>query len=211
MRTRPRRIGLTGNIGSGKSTVARMLCAKGAALIDADALAKEASEAPEVLAAIARDLGPELVQNGRLERDKTAQRIFHDAQARQRLNSIIHPWVRRESAKRVRDLEGRSEPPEVIVLDIPLLFENDLERELDAVIVVDAPLELRAVRVAARSGLAPEEVRARDAAQLPLSEKVLRADFVLDNSGSETDLSAQVDRLWPRLMNLGAKQAGPGL
>lgn len=193
-------VGVTGNIGSGKSSVARRLAELGAAVIDADALARDATEDPEVLAAIARQLGPDLVVQGRLDRAATARRVFADAGARRRLSAIVHPWVRRASAALREELERSEEAPAVVVLDIPLLFENGLEAGLDAVIVVDAPLELRVARVAARSGLDPDEVRARDAAQMPLADKVARADFVVDNGGSPQQLEAQVDAVWGELL-----------
>ena len=190
---------MTGNIGSGKSTVASLLVDKGAALIDSDALAREATRDPEVLRKIADALGEDLIREGELDRPKTAARVFGDEAARGTLNGIIHPWVRRESEARARELERRAAPPEVILMDIPLLYENGLERGLDAVIVVDAPLEVRVERVQARSGLSEEEVRARDAAQMPLTEKVRRADYVVDNSGDEAALGAQLGALWSNI------------
>jgi dephospho-CoA kinase len=199
------RVGVTGNIGSGKSSVARLLQQRGAGLIDADALAREATEDAAVLAAIARDLGPELVRDGRLDRAATARRVFDDAVARGRLNAIVHPWVRRASARRAAALEAAEPAPAVIVFDIPLLYENGLEGGMDAVVVVEATLETRLARVCARSGLDAAEVRARDAAQLPLPDKVARADFVVDNSGSPEALRDRVDALWRTLLERAAK------
>ena len=195
----PLNIGLTGNIGSGKSTVARLLVERGAALVDADALARAAAADPQVLAAIAEKLGDDLVRGGGLDRAATAARVFEDAEAREILNSIIHPWVRRESAARVEALRTQDEPPRVILMDIPLLYENGLEAGLDAVIVVNAPLAVRVKRVGERSGLSEADVVARDGAQLPLEEKVARADFVLENSGKLEDLERQVEALWRNL------------
>jgi dephospho-CoA kinase len=166
MTSRPKRIGLTGNIGSGKSTVASLLVEQGAALIDADALAKEASSDPEVLNQIAEKLGSDLITDGQLDRAKTAARIFHDASARQTLNQIIHPWVRRESERRVLELSQQANPPPVILMDIPLLYEGGLEKLVDAVIVVSAPVALRVARVQERNGLSEAEIIARDKAQL---------------------------------------------
>lgn len=194
-----KRIGLTGNIGSGKSTVADLLQARGAALIDSDVLAREASQDPEVLAAISARIAPNLVRAGRLDRQATAALVFDDPEALQRLNDIIHPWVRRESARRVESLLSRDEPPAVILLDIPLLFENGLESGLDGVVVVDAPLDLRIERVKRRSGLSEADLRARDKAQMPLAAKVARADYVIDNSRDLAALEAQVAALWQKL------------
>lgn len=198
----PKRIGLTGNIGSGKSTVASLLVEKGAALIDADALAKEASSDPEVLDQIAEKLGRDLITGGQLDRAKTAARIFHDASARQTLNQIIHPWVRRESERRVLKLSQQANPPAIILMDIPLLYEGGLEKLVDAVIVVSAPLALRVARVQERNGLSEAEIIARDKAQLPLEEKVARADIVIDNSGSLSQLEQRVSEVWQALLAL---------
>ena len=195
----PKRIGLTGNIGSGKSTVAQLLVERGAALIDSDALAREATQDPEVLRNIADTLGEDLIQEGKLDRPKTAERVFGNQEARETLNGIIHPWVRRKSEERANALEQRASPPEIILMDIPLLFENALERGLDAVIVVDAPLEVRVERVQERSGLSEQEVRARDAAQMSLEEKGERADYVVDNRGDKNALEPQLERLWLQL------------
>lgn len=196
-----KRIGLTGNIGSGKSTVAELLVARGAALIDADALAREAAEDPEVLATIAERLGPALVREGRLDREATAERVFGDPEARHTLNNIIHPWVADKRIEREQQLLARANPPPLIVLDIPLLFETGLDQtlELDAIVVVQASLETRIARVMQRSGLDEAQVRERDQAQWPLEEKAKRADVVIDNEGELEDLRAQVDALWSAL------------
>jgi dephospho-CoA kinase len=204
-RTRPLRVGLTGNIGSGKSTVARLLRERGAAVIDADALARAATEDPDVLARIAASLGEDLVVDGRLDRAATAARVFGDAAALARLNAIVHPWVRARSAERERELSDAVPPPPVIVHDVPLLYENGLDAAMDAVVVVDAPLETRLRRVAERSGVSIDELRARDAAQLPLEEKVARADFVVGNAGDLRELRVAVKALWAEL--LGRHQA----
>ena len=201
---RPLKVGLTGSIGSGKSTAAQLLKALGASLIDSDALAREAAQDPDVLTEIARKLGGDLIKDGQLERAKTAERVFNDPAALETLNGIIHPWVRRESSRRVAELEAAPAPPEVIILDIPLLFENGLEKTLDAVVVVDAPLELRLERVVRRSGLSEAEARARDSAQMPLADKVKRSDYVIQNDGTLDALDTEVARVWAALTQEGA-------
>ena len=195
----PLNVGLTGNIGSGKSTVARLFAECGAAVIDADVLAREATRDPDVLREIAATFGDELVKEGKLDRAKLAEVVFNAPEARAKLNAIIHPRVGRERTARVSALTALESPPKVIIHDVPLLFEVGLDAEMDKTVVVDAPLDIRVARVVQRSGLTPEEVRSRDAAQLPLSEKVNRADFVVDNRGDETDLIEQVKRVWPVL------------
>ena len=199
-----RRIGLTGSIGAGKSSAAKLLVARGAALIDADALAREATQDPLVLREIAEQLGEDLVRDGRLERERTAERVFADPQALAALSAIVHPWVRRASRERAAALEAAG--AKVILLDIPLLYENGLERELDAVIVVSAPLAVRLARLRERSGLSAAEVEARERYQWSQERKAARADFVLDNSGDAAALEAQIARIWPQLCG----EAEPG-
>ncbi len=199
-RARPLRVGLTGTIGAGKSTVARQLAELGASVIDADALAREATEDPGVLARIARELGADLVVAGprgpELDRSATAARVFGDPEALARLNGIVHPWVRQRAAELMAALERSPAPPAAIVHDVPLLFEAGLEGDYDVVVVVDAPPDVRAERLAARSGLSAAEVARREAAQMPAHEKVARADHVLVNAGDLSELRAQVARLW---------------
>lgn len=195
-----KRLGLTGNIGSGKSTVAKLLVAKGAVLIDSDALAKEATQNQSVLQAIAEKLGSDLVQEGQLNREKTASLVFNNKEALKTLNSIVHPWVRQESLKRTKSLLEQAQPPRVILYDIPLLYENHLEGTVDAVLVVTAPLELRIKRVQERSGLSEKDIRARDKAQLALDLKAKRADYVIENTSNLTNLSLKVDQVWANLI-----------
>jgi dephospho-CoA kinase len=196
----PPRIGLTGSIGSGKSSVAGLLAARGALVLDADAFARAATEDPDVLARIAAELGPGLVVDGGLDRAATAERVFGDAAARRALEAIVHPWVRR-AATAAEAAALASEPlPPLVVHEVPLLFETGLDHEMDATVAVVAPLEVRVARLRARSGMDAEAVRARDAAQWPQAEKARRATFVIDNAGSEADLDAAVAELWPRLL-----------
>jgi dephospho-CoA kinase len=198
----PPRIGLTGSVGAGKSSVARRLAERGALVIDADALARRATEDPEVLARIAAELGPGLVVDGRLDRAATARRVFGDPGARRRLEAIVHPWVRSAGAAAEAAAMAAATPPPVIVHDVPLLFENGLDAGMDATVVVDAPFAARAARLAARSGMDEAAVRARDAAQWGPAEKARRATFVIDNGGDEEALDAAVAELWPRLLEV---------
>jgi dephospho-CoA kinase len=196
----PPRIGLTGSVGAGKSSVARRLAERGALVIDADALARQATEDPEVLARIAAELGPGLVVEGRLDRAATARRVFGDPEARRRLEAIVHPWVRSAGAAAEAAAMAEATPPALIVHDVPLLFENGLDAGMDATVVVDAPFAARAARLAARSAMDEAAVRARDAAQWDPAEKARRATFVIDNGGDEEALDAAVAELWPRLL-----------
>lgn len=195
----PFQIGLTGNVGSGKSTVARLFAALGAAVIDADALAREATQDAGVLEQIGQTFGADLVTGGTLDRTRLAEIVFGDPDARKELNAIIHPWVAREREERVAALAAQTPPPAVIIHDVPLLFEVGLDAEMDKTVVVDTPLELRGERAARRSNLTESEVRARDAAQMPLGEKLKRADFVIDNGGAVEELEPQVAAVWQAL------------
>ena len=194
-----KQLGLTGNIGSGKSTVASLFGARGAAVIDADRLAREATEDAAVLTAVADALGDELVVDGQLDRRATAVRVFMDDAARRKLYAIVHPWVRRASERRVRELAAGANPPELIVHDVPLLFENGLGDRFDATAVVVAPLEVRVRRVVDRGGIGPHDARRRDAAQMPQEDKARLATWVIDNTGAAAALEAQVERIWREL------------
>ena len=197
---RVKRIGLTGSIGSGKSTVARFLVARGIPVLDADAAARRVSSSAGVLRAVSSQLGAEYVLPDGLNRAALAQLVFADPNARAMLNSIIHPKVREEMARLEAQLE--SEGARAVVQDIPLLFENNLQTLFDAVILVDAPLETRVARVMERDGATREAVLARDAAQMPSSEKRARADFIVENDGDEDALEGQLDDV---LVKLGVR------
>ena len=199
-RVRPLIVGLTGNIGGGKSSVARLLEQRGALIVDADDLARQATNDPDVLRRISEELGPELVKDDGLDRPAMAAKVFADPEARTVLNSIIHPWVGLKRMQVQAEAMNQPDPPPVIVHDVPLLFEVGLQRSVDVTVVVTAPLAERAARVARRSGLTREQVEDRDAAQMPQEEKAANADYVIDNSGGETELEAQVARLWSQLM-----------
>lgn len=190
----PKRLGLTGSIGAGKSTVAGLLRARGLTVLDADAVAHEVSRWPEVQAEVAAQLGPQYVTPTGFDRPALARLVFADPAARQRLNAIVHPRVR----QRMQELEAQASG-EWVVQDIPLLFEGGLEAGMDATLLVDAPLELRVARVMARDGVDADGVRARDAAQLPAEEKRRQASAVLDNGGDEANLERQLDAVLARL------------
>ncbi|WP_034383351.1 dephospho-CoA kinase [Deinococcus sp. YIM 77859] len=186
----PRRLGLTGSIGAGKSTVARLLRARGLTVLDADEVAREVTRDPAVLAEIEAAF-PGVLRDGVLDRAALAAAAFADPARLAVLNAITHPRVRQRMLALEEAAAARGEG--WIVQDVPLLLEGGLEGAMDAVLVVDAPLDLRIARVTARSGLTAEEVRARDARQMPAEEKRKRATFVLDNSGDLADLERQVD------------------
>lgn len=188
-------------MGAGKSTLAVALARRGAAVIDADALARRATDDPEVLRKVASALGPELVVDGRLDRAATARKVFADADARRALEAIVHPWVRAEAAAQEAALGACDVPPVMVVHDVPLLFETGLDAGMDATVVVSAPRALREERVAARGGDAAD-VRARDDAQASEAEKLERASFVVRNDADEIALEREVAALWLALRML---------
>jgi dephospho-CoA kinase len=199
-----KRIGLTGSIGAGKSTVAKMLREKGIHVLDADVVAREVSSSVEVLSAVRDTFGAEFVLEQGLNRAKLAELVFAKPEARAQLNAIIHPRVRQEMYHSQQQLEKTGAG--VVVQDIPLLFESKLEALFDAVILVDAPLEVRLARVMARDGITREAFLARDAAQMPASEKRLRAAVILENVGDELDLAKQLENALLKLEIDGKNQ-----
>ena len=190
-------LGLTGGIGSGKSMVASMFAQLGADVIDADQLAREVVQPgqpalEEIAAAFGRDI---LLPDGRLDRGMLARIIFADPVARARLNAITHPRIQERMAT---EMALRGSRPGVLIVDIPLLFENDRTSSVESVIVVwvDPKTQLR--RLIERDGLTADEARQRIAAQMPLDEKRARADLVVDNSGSRDNTRRQVEAIYRR-------------
>lgn len=192
-------VGLTGGIGSGKSTVSALLAARGATVIDADAITREL-QAPgqPVLVAIVERFGPGvLAGDGTLDRQALADLVFgpDGGDALADLNAIVHPAVGAEIARR---LEEASRGDGVVVLDVPLLVESGRD-DMAALVVVDVDPEVALARLVEQRGMRAEDARARMARQATREERRARADVVLDNSGTREALEAQVDALWARL------------
>lgn len=200
-------VGLTGGIGSGKSTVARRLAELGAVVIDSDRLAREVvGPGTPGLAAVVAAFGPEvLAPDGSLDRPAVAARVFADPELRAVLNGIVHPLVR----ARAQTLTQAAPVDAVVVQDVPLLVENGLAASFDLVVVVDAPDDLRVERLTADRGMTDADARARMAAQATREERLEAADFVLDNSGSTQGLLDQVDALWAELRRVGGLSEPP--
>jgi dephospho-CoA kinase len=188
------RVGLTGGIGSGKSEVARLLAARGAYVVDSDALAR-AVVAPGTpgLAAVAEAFGDGiLTPDGALDRERLAALVFADPAARERLNAIVHPLVGAAAAAAV----ATAPPDAVVVHDVPLLVETGMAPAFDVVVVVDAPDDVRLTRLTRTRGMTEADARARMAAQATREERLKAADLVVDNDGTLIDLEARVDDLW---------------
>lgn len=192
-----RLIGLTGGVATGKSEVARLFAQHGAVVLSADAVAREATAAGSpLLEAIARDLGPQYIHDGRLDRAALAERVFSDSEARRRLEAIVHPVVLERLQAAIRDLRNRSPQPEVVVIEVPLLYEVGIQAWFDEVVVVTAPLAEQVRRIRARDGLTEEAALARIRAQMPLEEKAARADHVIINDRTKEELALAVNRIW---------------
>lgn len=188
-------LGLTGTFGSGKSAVARIFEELGARVIDADEIAKEiTAPGSEALREIAEAFGAGMVQaDGSLDRKRLGDKVFADAVARERLNAIVHPRVRRRELELIGRYE--KEGAALIVLDVPLLFENGVDKYADRTVVVTVGEEARYERLSRDRGMARQEVQRRLAAQASQSEKIERADHVIDNGGLIEETRRQARRM----------------
>ena len=197
-------VALTGGIGSGKSTVSSVLAARGAVIVDADAIVKELQQAgTPLLARLAERFGTDIIRaDGELDRPALAAIAFHDDQALQDLNDIVHPAVREEIARRI-DAEAATD--RIVVLDTPLLNVKP-GRDFAAVIVVDVPTEVAVERLVTFRAMEEADARARIAKQISREERVAAADRVIDNGGDLDDLEAQLDELWTWLRALPASE-----
>jgi dephospho-CoA kinase len=191
-------VGLTGGIGSGKSEVARLLAARGAVVVDADALAREAlAPGKEGLARVVETFGPDVLsEDGSLDRPALGRLVFGDPDRLAALEAIVHPYVGRRSA----ELMAAAPPDAVVVYDVPLLVEKSLQDGYDVVVVVEAAEELRLRRLVELRGMDADDARARMAAQATAAARREVADVVLTNDGELPDLEPQVDDLWRRLV-----------
>ena len=188
-------VGLTGGIGSGKTTVGALLVAKGAYLVDADAVVREVQEpGTPVFKAMVERFGDTIVAaDGSLDRQGVADIVFNDQQALTDLNAIVHPAVGLEIVQRIAAHEGTDD---VVIADIPLLAEGKSQIPMSGVIVVDVPVERQVERLVQFRGFSETDARARIAKQATREDRLARADFVIDNSGAPAALEAQVDAAW---------------
>jgi dephospho-CoA kinase len=192
-------LGLTGGIGSGKSTVSAGLARRGALVIDADAITRELQQpGGPVFEAMVERFGPGIVAvDGTLDRQAVADIVFHDAAALADLNAIVHPEVGAEMGRRL----AAATDGDVVILDVPLLVESGRD-DLVATIVVDADPELAVQRLVEHRGFTPEDARARMAHQASRAERLAHADHVVPNDGTLADLDAAVERCWTWIQTL---------
>ena len=197
------RVGLTGGIGSGKSEVSRQLADHGAVIIDADVAARQVVvPGSPGLARIASAFGDEVLRpDGSLNRERLGQMVFADPGLRTKLNQIVHPLVRAWMGAAERTAVQAAGPPgPIIVHDVPLLAETRGKDGFDLVIVVDVPPRLQVERLVSQRGMAPDQARARMAAQASREQRLAVADIVIDNSGSLDDLGRRVADVWADLV-----------
>jgi dephospho-CoA kinase len=194
-------VGLTGGIGSGKSTVSAGLAARGAVVIDADAITRELQQPGQVVFdEIVEHFGPSVVTaDGALDRQALADIVFNDPEARKVLEGMVHPAVGAEIATRMAAEVGTDH---VVVLDVPLLVESGRD-DMAGTIVVDVDPEVAVQRLITHRGMAEADVRARMASQIARDERLAHADFVIDNSGSPADLEREIDRCWAWIEGMG--------
>jgi len=184
-------IGLTGGIATGKSTVAKMLTNRGYEVIDADEIVHklQAKKSP-LLKEISKAFGSTVLnENGSLNREKLGQMIFNDEKKRSLLDSIVHPAVRAEFERKIQLVQS-----DILFLDVPLLFESGFDDLADVTLVINASVEVQLERLMLRNGLSHQEARARIDAQMPMSQKVKLADFVIDNDGDLAELEVCVEK-----------------
>jgi len=201
-------VGLTGGIGSGKSSVSALLAAKGAVIVDADAITRELQQPGQpVLDAIVSRFGPDiLAAHGSLDRARLAGIVFADPDALKALNDIVHPAVGAEIARRV---EAERPTDHVVVLDIPLLVEGGRYRTA-GLLVVDTPVDVAVARLVQYRGMDEADVRARMGRQATREQRLAVADRVIDNSGDPASLAAQVDEAWEWMGSLPPEPAKSG-
>ena len=195
------RVGLTGGVASGKSTVAKVLTELGAVVVDADLLAREVVEpGTPGLAAVVDAFGDDVIADvGTLDRPALGRVVFGDADARRRLEGILHPLIRARGA----EIEAAAGPGAVVVHDIPLLVETGQAGSFDAVVVVDVPVETQVSRMVSERGMSEEDVRARIAAQATREERLAAATHVVDNTGTHEDLRERDTEVFEQLVSTG--------
>jgi dephospho-CoA kinase len=196
-------IGLTGGIGSGKSTVADEFAKLGAAIVDTDLIAHELTrKGGAAVPEVERIFGEDFIRDGAMDRQRMREHVFAEPAAKRKLEGLLHPLIREESGRRIA---AASEAPYVVHV-VPLLIESpDYRSRVDRVLVVDAPEDVRVARVQSRSGLAPDEVRAIIRSQVAGAERLAAADDVIDNGGERDALRNQVAALHQKYLQFAGR------
>lgn len=199
-------VGLTGNIASGKSTVAKLFASWGATLIDADVLARQAVEVgmPAYQAIVERWGQAVTAPDGPIDRPELRRRVFADSEQLEELNAIVHPEVQRLRDELIDEARRRGD--RIVVCDIPLLFERRLAEQFDRLVLVDAPRPVRMERLVRDRGLETTEAMKMIASQMPAELKRARADYIIDNTGTQDELKTRALEVWRAL----ERDAAPG-
>ena len=185
-------IGLTGGIGTGKSTVARRLVEKGYRVIDADMISRSIIEKDEVIKEILEKIDKDLFENGKINRKKLAQIVFKDEKKLDVLNSIMHPLIIREMKK---EIEKQIKIYDIVIVDMPLIFEMKIEKEFDVILLVYASKQVQIKRIVQRDGRTEEEAESIINSQIDLEFKIKRSDYILENNGTLEHLYAKTDKI----------------
>ena len=192
-------IGLTGSLGTGKSTVAGFFAGLGAVVLDADAIAHQLiGPRGACTGAVVKAFGSAILKGGNIDRRRLAAIVFHDPKKIKRLEGIIHPNVNKEISARLTEFK-RDSQVQVVILDVPLLFESRLDRLVDYTVVVKAGRQNQMKRAVGKLRLSRGEALRRIRNQMPLREKIRRADIIIDNEGSLTKTYNQVKEIWQRI------------
>lgn len=195
-------IGLTGGIATGKSTVSEILEKAGAVIIDADRIAREAvKKGRPAYREIVEHFGETvLLPDGEINRSVLGDIIFHAPHKKQMLNKIVHPYVKKETRRQLQSIQ-HTQPDSIVILDIPLLIEADMDKDLEEVIVVYVPEHIQIKRLMKRDSLPSADARARIRSQMPIDEKKNRATIVIDNSGTREDTRKLTLEIYQTLKN----------
>ncbi len=193
-------VGLTGGFGCGKSTVLKLFEELGATVLSADSIVHDLLKRADVRDSIVEMFGPDILVKGEIDRKKLSEKVFPDEAKRRKLEKLLHPLVFETIEQKYKKSANPTSNTEIImVVEIPLLFETGFDKGVDAVVVVRTDADVVRERLR-RKGFSDEEIRIRTAAQFPVDEKVSRADYVIDNSGSPEDTERQVRAVWEDLL-----------
>jgi dephospho-CoA kinase len=190
-------IGLTGGIASGKTSVAEWFRARGVTVADADKIVHRLYEQDRIIDQVEKEFGSGYIAGGKIDRIQLGKLVFSDPAAKHKLEKIIHPYVWDEITGYMK--KAREKGERVLILDIPLLYETGWDKHTDEVWVVYAPQEVQAKRLAQRNKIAEEEALKRIASQMPMQDKLARADRVINNAGAWADTEAQLFELWEEI------------
>ena len=197
-------VGLTGGVASGKTAVSQFLKEEGAYIIDADQIARELVQPHQpVWSELIKAFGKEILQeDGSIHRKKLADKVFADPKQRKLLNQILHPRIKEEMDRRIKEVR-RKDPEAIVVIDAPLIVELGDHREMDKLIVVTSTQTQQIKRLKERDGISPEEVLRILSSQMPVEEKVVLADFVIRNEGSLEETKKRAKEIFKELKKIG--------